>query len=81
MPSWYERISFLFSSLTAAYLSSFFADAMVPCRPCTGSAIMALSLPATSSPNTTRKECSNVAWYGSLRFSWYIFQLQGSSFL
>ncbi|CPK51328.1 Uncharacterised protein [Bordetella pertussis] len=78
-PSWNDRISFLFSSLTVAYLSSLLAEAMVPWRPWTESTSMADLLPATSRPNTTRKECSSVAWYGSFRFSWYIFQLQGNS--
>ncbi|MNT81845.1 hypothetical protein D3C72_2214860 [compost metagenome] len=61
-PSWKERISFLFSSLTVAYLSSLLAEAMVPWRPCTESTSIADLLPATSSPNTTRNECSRVAW-------------------
>ena len=44
------------------------ADAITPWRPL-ASVSMSERLPATSSPNVTRKVCSSVAWYGSLRFS------------
>ena len=59
MPSLKLRISFLASLVTD--LTSDLADAITPCRPLLSVSISE-RLPATRSPNVTRKVCSNVAW-------------------
>ena len=49
-------------------------DTMMPCAPASVG-IDSDCVSARHSPNVIRNECSSVAWYGSFRFSMYIFQL------